>query len=87
MRTTLKRGVGRAAHMNGNGRSVFPPTAVTAVTHYEQPPKRTKPALAVRILVGLVLLAVAAGAGVAGGAYLWAHQTVDEDPGAHASRW
>ena len=42
MRTTLKRGVGRAAHMNGNGRAILPPTAVTAVTHYEQPPRRTK---------------------------------------------
>ena len=28
MRTTLKRGVGRAATVNGNGRSVLPPGAV-----------------------------------------------------------
>ena len=76
MRTTLKRGVGRTAHMNGNGRAILPPTAVTAVTHYEQPPKRSKTGTAVRILVGLVLLAVAAGAGVAGGSYLWAHRAV-----------
>ena len=76
MRTTLKRGVGRAAQMNGNGRSVYPPTAVTAVTHYEQPDERRKFGLVGRILVGLLLLLVAVGAGVGGGAYLWAHQTV-----------
>jgi LCP family protein required for cell wall assembly len=64
--------------MNGNGRAILPPTAVTAVSHYEQPPKRTKTGTAVRILVGLVLLAVAAGAGVAGGSYLWAHRAVEE---------
>ncbi len=76
MRTTLKRGVGRAAQMNGNGRSIYPPTAVPAVTHYEQPPARTGLGLVWRILIGLVLLIVAVAAGVGGGAYLWAHQTV-----------
>ena len=76
MRTTLKRGVGRAAQMNGNGRSIYPPTAVTAVTHYEQPVERRRFGLVLRILVGLLLLLVAIGAGVGGGAYLWAHQTV-----------
>ena len=30
MRTTLKRGVGRGAGANGNGRAVFPPGAVSA---------------------------------------------------------
>jgi LCP family protein required for cell wall assembly len=78
MRTTLKRGVGRAAHLNGNGHSVVPPTAVEAVTHYEQPPGRSKAGLVGRSLLGLLLLAVAAGAGVGGGAYLWAHQSVEK---------
>ena len=64
--------------MNGNGRAILPPTAVTAVSHYAQPPRRTKTGTAVRILVGFVLLAVAAGAGIAGGSYLWAHRVVEE---------
>jgi hypothetical protein len=34
MRTTLKRGVGRGAAANGNGKAVFPPGTVTAVTRY-----------------------------------------------------
>ena len=32
MRTTLKRGMGRGAAVNGNGRAVLPPTAVSPVT-------------------------------------------------------
>jgi hypothetical protein len=32
MRTTLKRGYGRAAETNGNGRAVLPPGVVTPVT-------------------------------------------------------
>ena len=38
MRTTLKRGIGRGAALNGNGngRAVLPPTS-PAVTIYRQP--------------------------------------------------
>ena len=39
MRTTLKRGVGRAAGLNGtNGHAVFPPAAASPVVRYRQPP-------------------------------------------------
>ena len=75
MRTTLKRGVGRSARLNGDGRVVLPPGTASTVNRYEQPPRR-RLGLAGRLLVGVVLLVVALAAGTAGGAYLWAHQSV-----------
>ena len=47
MKTTLKRGVGRTAETNGNGRSVVPPDVLTAVNHYRQPAKH-------RSVVGII---------------------------------
>ena len=38
MKTTLKRGVGRGARLNGNGHAVFPPGTVSPFTRYRQPP-------------------------------------------------
>ena len=38
MKTTLKRGFGRGAAVNGNGRAVIPPGALSPVTLYRQPP-------------------------------------------------
>jgi hypothetical protein len=32
MRTTLKRGIGRGAGVDGNGRAVLPPAATTPMT-------------------------------------------------------
>ena len=37
MRTTLKRGIGRAAEVNGNGRATYPPGPPSPVTLYRQP--------------------------------------------------
>ena len=37
MRTTLKRGIGRGAGVNGNGRAVLPPGALSPITIYRQP--------------------------------------------------
>src|SRR2546425_1078966 len=52
MRTTLKRGVGRGAELNGNGHAVFPPAAISAVTRYTQPlPERSGLGLLRRILL------------------------------------
>src|SRR5256885_10986133 len=78
MRTTLKRGVGRGAEVNGNGHAVYPPAAITAVTRYEQPPApgRTGIALVGRILLVTLLAAVSLGLAAAGGLYLWFHQSV-----------
>ena len=79
MRTTLKRGIGRAAGANGNGRAVLPPGALTPFTRYKQPERRRGPLRTVGLIVFiLVALVVAAILGVAGGAYIYT------DEGAHA---
>ncbi len=45
MKTTLKRGIGRGAEVNGNGRAVIPPGTLSPVTLYRQPPP-SKPGFA-----------------------------------------
>ena len=55
MRTTLKRGVGRATGGNGNGYAALPPVGLTAVSHYRQPRRRGGiPGLVARILFFLL---------------------------------
>jgi LCP family protein required for cell wall assembly len=78
MRTTLKRGLGRAATPNGNGKPVFPPGALSPVNVYRQPAPRprSRTRLAGRIAAwaGVALLVLLAG--TAGGAYLYFHESV-----------
>ncbi len=78
MKTTLKRGIGRGAAVNGNGRSVFPPGITTAMTRYRQPEPEPRSAWAVIRLVALwtVLAALIVAGGAAGAAYLRAHRFV-----------
>jgi LCP family protein required for cell wall assembly len=78
MRTTLKRGVGRGASHNGNGKAVFPPGALSTVTRYRQPEPSGSSALGLlgRILLVTILVIVSIGLAVAGGAYLYFHQSV-----------
>jgi LCP family protein required for cell wall assembly len=78
MRTTLKRGVGRGAASNGNGHTVLPPDALSAVSRYRQPqpPPRRRSALVGRILLWTLLVLVMAGGGLLGGAYLFFHESV-----------
>ena len=38
MRTTLKKGIGQGAGVNGNGNGAFPAGALSPVTLYRQPP-------------------------------------------------
>jgi LCP family protein required for cell wall assembly len=77
MRTTLKRGLGRAAPAGGEGRTVLPPGVASPVNVYRQPDVarsrfgRLGPVLA---WLGVVALVLAAGA--AGGGYLWYHERV-----------
>ena len=40
MKTTLKRGIGRAAELNGNGHAVFPPAIGSPMRRYRQPERR-----------------------------------------------
>jgi LCP family protein required for cell wall assembly len=81
MRTTLKRGVGRGAELNGNGHAVFPPGPVSSMTRYGgpplPPPGRSGFAILRRILLGTLLAISLIAVGVGGGAYLWLHQQVD----------
>lgn len=79
MRTTLKRGIGRAAAVNGNGQghAIMPPAAVAPVTRYQQPvPTRSGWARVGNFLFVLFALAVMAASALAGGAYLYYHETV-----------
>jgi LCP family protein required for cell wall assembly len=79
VRTTLKRGIGRGADVNGNGHGVFPPSAFEPMRRYlpPEPPRRsTRQLLATTfewILVGILVVA----AGLAGGLYLYAHETLN----------
>jgi LCP family protein required for cell wall assembly len=78
MRTTLKRGIGRGATANGNGRAVLPPGSLSPITIYRQPepPPRSRWAFVRTAFAwaGVILL-VAIGS-AAGGAYLWFHESV-----------
>jgi LCP family protein required for cell wall assembly len=77
MRTTLKRGIGRASAVNGNGHAVLPPAVVAPITRYEQPLYRRSGWARVRRFFFWVLAAVVmAAGGFAGGLYLYYHETV-----------
>ena len=78
MRTTLKRGVGRGHSGNGDGKMQLPPGPVAPVTIYRQPdpPRRSRRSLALAILGWAVTVVVVCAAGIAGGAYLYLHESV-----------
>jgi len=77
VRTTLKRGIGRTAAVNGDGRAVLPPGVLSPVQRYRQP-ERKRGALRTigRILFFLLAACVAVVLGIAGGTYLWAVESV-----------
>jgi LCP family protein required for cell wall assembly len=77
MRTTLKRGIGRVAVVNGDGRAVLPPGVLSPVQRYKQPERvRSAWRVAGRYLFILFALSVATVLGIAGGTYLWADESV-----------
>ena len=80
MRTTLKRGMGRAATLNGNGngRTVLPPIVVEPVHKYTQPepPRRSTGRFLLQFLGWVFIALLVVGAGLAGGLYLYGHQTL-----------
>jgi LCP family protein required for cell wall assembly len=77
MRTTLKRGIGQAAGLNGNGHSAVPPL-FGPIVRYRQPdpPRRSVIGLILRGFGWLVLAAVVIGSGAAGGLYLYTHESL-----------
>ena len=79
MRTTLKRGIGRAGSLNGNGHSASPPL-FGPVTLYRQPepPRRSVIGLLLRGFGWLVLAAVVVSSGIGGGYYLYIHRALHE---------
>jgi LCP family protein required for cell wall assembly len=82
MRTTLKRGIGRGAAFDGNGsgngRAVFPPGFAAPMRRFRVPPppqRTTRQFLGWLFrwtLAAIVMVAV----GIAGGVYLYGHQTL-----------
>jgi len=76
MRTTLKKGIGRGAELNGNGYAVLPPSVVTRMTRYRQP-KRSALRFAGKILFSLFALALMVALGLAGGYYLYLDDRVE----------
>jgi LCP family protein required for cell wall assembly len=78
MKTTLKRGFGRGAAFDGNGRSIFPPGVQTPMTRYRQPdPERRGPWSLIRtVVLWTILVALVVAGGAAGAAYLRAHRFV-----------
>ncbi len=77
MRTTLKRGIGQAAGLNGNGHSVVPPL-FGPIVRYRQPerPRRSLIGLVLRGFGWLVLAVAVVASGAAGGIYLYGHESL-----------
>jgi LCP family protein required for cell wall assembly len=78
MKTTLKRGVGRSAQLNGNGHAeTRAPGALTPITRYQQPgARRGIVGVLGRVLFFLVAAFVSLLVGIGGGYWLEGEQTV-----------
>ena len=76
MKTTLKRGVGRGAELGAD--EPFAPAPLHPVAIYRQAevPSSARPSLALRILGWAALVVLVVVSGVAGGAYLYVHESV-----------
>ncbi len=79
MRTTLKRGIGRGAAVNGNGHGVLPPTAIEPMQRYRQPdpPRRSTKRLLAQVFGWILIALIVVVAGLGGGLYLYFHQTLN----------
>ena len=76
MKTTLKRGMGRGASVNGDGRAIYPPAAPTPMSRYRQPepPRRGAWGVVRAVLLWTMLATLIVAGGAAGAAYLKTHQ-------------
>jgi LCP family protein required for cell wall assembly len=79
MKTTLKRGIGRGASVNGDGRAVYPPGVRTPMTRYRQPEPHGRGAWQVvrAVVLWTALAALVVAGGAAGAAYLKTHQFLE----------
>src|SRR5215208_6949454 len=81
MRTTLKRGMGRGATPNGNGRAVLPPPALSPMRVYRQPPPpaRTGWRTFARVVFWALTILSSIVLALGGAAYLYfEYEVVDE---------
>ena len=78
MRTTMKRGMGRGAVADGNGRPVLPPGTLSPITIYRQPepPRRSRWATVRTVALYIFVALLMSSSALAGGLYLWVHEEV-----------
>jgi LCP family protein required for cell wall assembly len=79
MKTTLKRGMGRAATVNGDGRAIYPPGVQTPMRRYRQPEPEPEGAwhLVRSVLLWTLLAALVVAGGAGGAAYLYYNRFVE----------
>jgi LCP family protein required for cell wall assembly len=70
--------MGRAATLNGNGRAVLPPTVAEPMRRYQPPPPppRSTGRLIGKVFGWIALALLVIGSGLAGGLYLYGHETL-----------
>lgn len=69
--------MGRGGGGDGGGRPVFPPAPLTPIVQYEQPPRKGGGLRTLGKVMGwAAICAIVIVLGLAGGAYLWAHESV-----------
>jgi LCP family protein required for cell wall assembly len=70
--------MGRAATLNGNGRAVLPPTVAESMRRYQPPPPppRSTGRLIGKVFGWIALALLVVGSGLAGGLYLYGHETL-----------
>jgi len=78
MKTTLKRGMGRSANLNGDGRAIYPPGVHTPMRRYRQPDRQGRSAWQVvrTVVLWVILSALVVAGGAAGAAYLKTHEFI-----------
>jgi LCP family protein required for cell wall assembly len=71
--------MGRAATVNGNGRAVLPPPVLEPMRRYKapEPPRRSTRSTAAKVFGWFLLALVVVVSGLAGGLYLYGHETLN----------